>query len=146
MGTYDYACFITEIRPEEMKIVIDPIRYIDSSEIDRWHAAGNEGEMDGTYDIWNEAADKVELTLTQATEYHMNIHPSDVSYEYVKEHCDRYFGEEYVTSGPELFSYYLHHFTEELTQFYEEGKNNLSWFVILDKDGNVAYFIEGPRY
>lgn len=144
--TYDYACYIMEINLEDMKLVINPILYFSDNEQERWLAAGNTGELTAGYDLLDEKIDPLELSLTDTTEYHMWMLPADYSAQYIKENCDRYYEAEYVSCDAALFSYYLNHFTESATQFFEEGKNNLPWFVILDETGNVVYMIEGPRW
>lgn len=145
-SSYDYACYIMELKTEENKVIINPVRWIFEFEEERWFAEGNQEPLTG-YDVLDEEIDPVELTITEKTEFHMDPHPEDYPYSYIKEHCDRYFHGEFVTSDPVLFEYYLQNFTEERTQFFEEGRNNnLVWFVILDTDGTTAYFIEGPRY
>ncbi len=145
-SSYDYACYIMELQTEENKVIINPVRWIFEFEEERWFAEGNQEELTTGYDVLDEEIDPVELAITKKTEFHMSPMPGDYAYSYVKEHCDRYFHGELVTSDPVLFKYYLQNFTEKLTQFFEEEKHNLVGFVILDTDGTVAYFIEGPRY
>lgn len=147
VSSYDYACYIMELKVEENKVIINPVRWIFEFEKERWLAEGNQEELTTGYDVLDAEIDPVELTITKATEFHMSPLSGDYAYSYVKEHCDRYVQGEYVTSDPALFEYYLQNFTEELTQFFEEERtNNLVWFVILDTNGTAAYFIEGPRY
>lgn len=146
-SSYDYACYIMDFQAEENKVIINPVRWIFEWEEERWFAEGHQKELTTGYDVLDVEIDPVELTITEATEFHIDPMPGDYAYSYVKEHCDRYFHGEYVTSDPALFEYYLQNFTEELTQFFEEDRtNNLVWFVVLDTDGTAAYFIEGPRY
>lgn len=126
-------------------VTINPITCITGDEQERWLAEGNQDYLYG-FVFSDDVVDPLEIKLKETTEYHMSIHPSDYPYEYVKEHCDRFFGGEFVTCDSSLFQYYLQHYTESQTQFYTEGDPKLSWFILLDEDGEVAALIEGPRY
>ena len=106
-SSYDYACYIMELQTEESKVIINPVRWIFEFEEERWFAEGNQEELTTGYDVLDEEIDPVELAITKKTEFHMSPMPGDYAYSYVKEHCDRYFHGELVTSDPVLFKYYV---------------------------------------
>lgn len=142
---YDYVCYVKgfylSVDGESDLLYIQPIEWVWKSETERWIEWGNDPDDGPVYDYRDDNEEIISIPINDETEFHFY---NDYDDPYLYEISDRYQGTECVTTDPKVFLYYWQRVKawSATYDFYDPNRQDTPFFIILDEDGNVRYFID----